>query len=436
MSRILSKAAYRLSFFLLSLFLLFPSLSSAQTIPAGVSSGASLNITITTYDQAVAALSQLTPEQLAALEIVSKRQVAAGDEHSLYLDEHGQVYSWGSNTYGQLGDGDGNRLTAVPTPIPGLTSAVAIAAGGLHSVVLMADGTVKTFGYNNNGQLCDGSTDNSYQPVTVPNLSGVKAIAAHATRTVLIKADDSVWWCGNPPLRGSAQTTPALIENPDGTPLQGEAIAAGQEAVLSLSNGSVQTWGLDFEIFSIMSLYDDYRDYMVTGTAEPVPWIHDTLSIAAGGMSFLAADKHGRVWQWGVPLGGDVMDYPQETDLSNPLHKTGLVGIRQVAAGGGAGLYYVDHGLALSYSGNVWGWGSNDDGQLGNGTTDSSVLPTPVEYLTNVTRIAAGSHHSLAVTFGGGVWQWGKMLVRVPSGVGDHTMIQEQIATTPQHIFP
>ncbi|MGE5701295.1 MAG: cadherin-like beta sandwich domain-containing protein, partial [Clostridia bacterium] len=66
-----------------------------------------------------------------------------------------------------------------------------------------------------------------------------------------------------------------------------------------------------------------------------------------------------------------------------------------------------DHSIARKWDGTVWTWGSNVEGQLGNGTTTSSNSPVKVEGLSNILKVAAGSKHSMALKDDGSVWAWG-----------------------------
>jgi alpha-tubulin suppressor-like RCC1 family protein len=85
--------------------------------------------------------------------------IAAGYNHSLALVSNETVYAWGDNTYGQIGNGT-TGTTGEPIPIQtvGLSNIVAIAAGEYHNLALKSDGTVWAWGYNSHGQLGDGTT--------------------------------------------------------------------------------------------------------------------------------------------------------------------------------------------------------------------------------------------------------------------------------------
>jgi alpha-tubulin suppressor-like RCC1 family protein len=125
---------------------------------------------------------RLTPTKVPGLSGI--KAIAAGWDHSFALTDSGEVYAWGDNICGQLGLGDTeNRLT--PTKVPGLTGVKAIVAEAWpsedqivgHSLALTEAGEVYAWGWNEAGQLGLGDTNNRLTPTKVPGLTGVKAIA-------------------------------------------------------------------------------------------------------------------------------------------------------------------------------------------------------------------------------------------------------------------
>src|SRR5580658_8548131 len=90
--------------------------------------------------------------------------VEAGSAHSIALKFDGTVWTWGSNAYGQLGNGT-NTDSSTPVQVKGLGNVVAIAAGFYHNVAVKSDGTVWAWGDNADGQLGNGTTVNSNVPV-------------------------------------------------------------------------------------------------------------------------------------------------------------------------------------------------------------------------------------------------------------------------------
>ena len=112
------------------------------------------------------------------------------------MKSDGTVWSWGYNNKGQIGNGTITVNELSPVQATGLTGVVSVAAGYEHTVALKSDGTVWTWGYNNYGQLGDGTTTDESSPVQVSGLTGVIAIAAGYEHTVALKSDGTVWAWG------------------------------------------------------------------------------------------------------------------------------------------------------------------------------------------------------------------------------------------------
>ena len=116
---------------------------------------------------------RLTPVavDLSALEGAAVVSVAAGAYHSLALDDHGRLWAWGSNVYGELGDGTTTQLRLTPVAIDlwalGGAKVVAVAAGHGHSLALDDQGRLWAWGFNISGQLGDGTTTLRLTPVAV-----------------------------------------------------------------------------------------------------------------------------------------------------------------------------------------------------------------------------------------------------------------------------
>jgi alpha-tubulin suppressor-like RCC1 family protein len=105
--------------------------------------------------------------------------VLFGYDNSVASTVTGTVWAWGYNDYGELGNGS---TTSDPTPTPvqasGLNNVIAVSGGYFHSLALESNGTVWAWGFNGDGELGDGSTNTSAVPVQVSGLSGVIAVAA------------------------------------------------------------------------------------------------------------------------------------------------------------------------------------------------------------------------------------------------------------------
>jgi alpha-tubulin suppressor-like RCC1 family protein len=175
-----------------------------------------------------------TPVQVQNLSGITA--IAGGDDHSLALKSDGTVWAWGDNNFGELGIGTADTA-AHPTPmqVQNLSGIKAIAAGSHHSLALKNDGTVVAWGFNNLGQLGIGTADTDAHPTPVPvgvlphQLSDVTAIAAHGGDSLALRSSGFVqaWGWNNVGQLGDGTTLdrafPVQVEQLSGT----MAIAAG-----------------------------------------------------------------------------------------------------------------------------------------------------------------------------------------------------------------
>ena len=101
--------------------------------------------------------------------------IAGGGYHTTALKSDGTVWAWGSNDYGQLGDGTNTNI-GVPIQVNGLSSVSKVVCGYWHSVALKSDGSVWAWGGNGYGQLGDGTTTNRTLPTHITGSCGGTAI--------------------------------------------------------------------------------------------------------------------------------------------------------------------------------------------------------------------------------------------------------------------
>jgi alpha-tubulin suppressor-like RCC1 family protein len=192
------------------------------------------------------------PEQVPGLSGVCT--VAAGVYHVLALTTAGTVYSWGGNSYGELGNGTVNE-SATPTLIPNLSNIVAISAGGYDSYALDSSGTVWVWGSGAAGQLGLGTSTDSHVPAANTLLPGslstgtyIVGISSGYTFFQALVSDGTLraWGSNGPGQLGDGTTTqrfsPVAISFPDGS--QAVGIATGDEHTLSIqTDGTLRSWG-------------------------------------------------------------------------------------------------------------------------------------------------------------------------------------------------
>lgn len=140
---------------------------------------------------------------------------------------------------------------------------------------------------------------------------------------------------------------------------------------------------------------------------DAIPLVSQTVTgVATGGTSLAGGTYHslalkadGTVQGWGLNNSGRLGD-GTTTNRLTPVAIPGLSGITSLAVGDG-------HSLALKADGTAWSWGLNSDGQLGDGTTTNRLTPVRVTGLSDVVSLAASSNHTLALKADGTVWSWG-----------------------------
>jgi len=313
-------------------------------------------------------------------------QVAAGGRHGLAITSGGIVWAWGSNSFGQLGDG---TLTEHDTPeqVAGLSGVRQVAAGFDHSLALRSDGTVWAWGGNNHGQAGTGAAGaNQLTPVQVAGLTGVTKIAAGYRFSLALRSDGTVWaWgLGNQGQLGNSATFDSAV--PVQTWMtQATSIAAGWDAAYAVRSNSagatVWSWGGD-------TCGDLGLGATAAGTTPmvtiPQPVIGITtpniVQVSGGQYYALALGSDGQVWGWGADKPGSQVGYKCPV-TAMPVVAVGS-GITQLSAG-------QDHVLALA-GGIVIAWGDNAWGELGTGSTAPIAGMVHVVGLSGVTQVASG----------------------------------------------
>lgn len=352
------------------------------------------------------------------LNITGVMSVAAGDTHSIALTSTGDVYSWGGNQFGQLGVEAYNLVPSFRETSPvrlSIEDAVYVDAGSEFSLALMRDGTLKSWGRNQLGQLGLGHFDGVNQPTDL-NITHVKGVAAGARHVVALRTDGSVWCWGDNQYGQLANTTQDNISTIPHRVVIGDerfdnnikAIAAGsRHTVVLTADGNVWTWGDNSS--------GQLGIYPSNNTQQPTKvFISDVKAIAAGALHTLALKSDGTLWAWGNnsygQLGTGVTGVASSQVTPRKINGT-FNTITQISAGS-FNTYIRDK------DGKMWMWGLNDTHQLGTADTTDRAEAVVLEDdfytrksynkpLENIVTAAPGNGFSVALQADGSVWTWG-----------------------------
>ncbi|HEX2854974.1 MAG TPA: immunoglobulin domain-containing protein [Opitutaceae bacterium] len=343
-----------------------------------------------------------------------------------------RVYGWGANG-GQLGNNT-TVSTFVPTTadLHGKTI-TQVCMGGTHTLALTSDGLLYAWGGNNEGQLGNNSTTDTTVPVLVNTASGVSSLsgktivslAASGYCSYAVTSDGIVhaWgWNGPIGMLGNNSTARSLvpIEVDRSGALAGKVItkvSGGRTHALALSSdGKIYAWG---------SNYNDNNNEVIgllgngSGAQFSLVPVAVTMSgalagktmtgIAAGGLHSLACASDGTVYGWGSNYNGPLGNgSTTKSNVPTPVNMGGaMAGKTIVALGAG----YV-HSVALASDGTAYAWGYGGGGRLGNSAGAESLVPVAVKMngeLAGKTLIgiATGTYNTAGLANDGTVYTWG-----------------------------
>lgn len=326
--------------------------------------------------------------------------ISVGGEHTCAIRSSGGVKCWGAGEAGQLGNGF-ILPSATPVDVEGLSGRVmAVSAGAGHTCVLMDDAAVKCWGNNAAGQIGDGTTFNAVTPVDVVGLlPGVRAVSAGMDHTCALTDVGSVMcWGGNGYGQLGNGTTTGSLEPVEVNGLAADAMAVsagGYRSCAINASGGLLCWG--------NNSHGGLGDGTATNRSEPVGVMGHSSGVAAvsNGHCLInwALLDTGDMAYWGcggrdnftlVPIDVQPMDFDFTTISAGNCHACGINSI-----------------------GGAMCWGGNGQGQIGNGTTSySGELVQVVGLSFGAVDISAGGRyytctHTCAVTYAGGIECWG-----------------------------
>lgn len=321
--------------------------------------------------------------------------IAAGVQNNLF--------SWGENTYGQLGIGvTSNRSSPVQVGAVQIWGSV---FGFDQTIAVRTDGTLWAWGRGSEGQLGNGTTTVIVStPVQIGSLTTWSKVSASHQFSFAIKTDGTLWAWGadadgalgtgdltnySSPVQIGAQTY--------WTDIQASSNVSDSRFVLSVGNsGRLYSWGTN--LWGQLGLNDTVDRSSPTQVGALTNW--SIVAKGGWGQHNLAIKTNGTLWAVGGLNQTGQLGIGDTVERSSPIQIGALTTWSKVAKGN-------SHSAAVKTDGTLWVWGANNWGQLGLGSTTNYSSPVQVGSLTDWSNIICTENSTYALKTDGTIWSWG-----------------------------
>jgi alpha-tubulin suppressor-like RCC1 family protein len=344
-----------------------------------------------------------------AAQALSFRQVSAGEDHTCGVTPDYRAYCWGRNEFGTLGDGTISPGQLAPVPVAGTLQFRQVSAGVFSSCGVSPENRAFCWGHNGTGRLGDGTTTQRLTPVPVVGGLRFLEVTVGSGHTCGVTLDYRAYCWGDNDLGALGDGTTTERHQP-------VRVAGGlafRQLTAGGTLGSLHTCGVTTANVAYCWGRNDLGqlgDGTTTQRLKPVR--------VAGGHRFLqvrAAEVHTcgvtlahRVFCWGENRSGQLGD-GSTTQHLKPVRVAGAREFIQVTAGGGnrGGGVGFAFSCGLTPQHQAFCWGSNDLGQLGDGTGTRRLRPVAVAGGLVLRQVSAGTGHTCGVTPADRAFCWG-----------------------------
>ena len=341
----------------------------------------------------------LNPAPVTVNSINSATSASTGTLHSCALLNNGTIECWGSNAFGELGNGS---LFSSPSPVvvSAIGNAIAISSANAHSCALLGSGLVQCWGNNLSGQMgVSRSIATMFRaPVTVGGFTNAVAVASGRNHNCALLADSSIKCWGNNSYGQLGNGTTISSANPVTVSSINDAIALsgggpGRHTCAIRSDGTVWCWGENTSGQLGNASFTNSTSPVTANTNGPAKMV------SASSLHSCALLSSGVVQCWGSNGSGQLGD-GTTTSRPSPV-SVGLSGTPIAVSAG------YNQSCAVLSSGSVQCWGDNSQGQLGNGTTTGSTTPVTVVGISNAVSVSSFLYQTCAVLSDGTMKCWG-----------------------------
>jgi alpha-tubulin suppressor-like RCC1 family protein len=392
-----------------------------------------------TYNQLGVTLASSSSTPVIVPGISNVVSAACGEYHTLLVRYDGEVLSCGRNNSGQCGVGNTSTVTAFTsiwtgTELSSKGLSISVDGGTGHSILALDDGTVKVFGTNATGQLGVGPSVASYVTPTTLNGYSAYSVACGKDFSFLLLKNSAVYSnaivaFGNNVYgnMGDSQTNVALRWIPNRIYEDASTRKLVSSASSSGSTGYIETDGVAYVCGTNADyqLGDGWTNDVVT--SKPVSGILPRIaSISFSTNHMLAIDGNGTLWAVGNNVNGQLGD-GTNTNRSRPVQLTAPTLNGKTFMSVACGLY---HNAAIDSTGALYMWGLNNVSQLGDGLVTSRNVPFVITGGAisgkTIVSVQCGAFHTIALDSLGSVYAWG---FNAYGQVGDGTTVTKTIPT-------
>ncbi|MBN2724387.1 MAG: hypothetical protein JXR95_09980 [Deltaproteobacteria bacterium] len=313
------------------------------------------------------------PEEVILEEQTTINSADGGDNSTCALDDSGDAWCWGSNLYGQLGNNETtDSLVPVEVEMPAGITFTAISTGSYFSCAIDTEGQIWCWGSNNYGQLGNNLSVNSPVPVEIHNPDNKFFTSLNAGSAHVCALDDSGKpWCWGSNLYGQLgiNTTndspvPVAVLIQENLILNSISCSDGNSCALD-NSGNAWCWGRN----NYGQIGNNSTLQALTPKSVDMPESTSFSSIGAGKSHNCALDTSGNAWCWGANnLGQLGIDSTSGWGYPVEVHMPENTTFSAISTG-------VAHNCALADNNRVWCWGFNSNGQLGVGDSVTRTLP-------------------------------------------------------------
>ena len=325
--------------------------------------------------------------------------VTAGGKHTCAVNAMGALYCWGNNEQGQLGIGTKGFMAGKPKPaLVSLTGVVGIAAGNEHTCAWTRTRELFCWGSNQYGQLAGTDAERTV-PTRVALADVVEAIAGLGhTCARTLSGDVYCWGYGAFGSLGTGSTNneaaPKKVALADVTALTGKYLITCART----RGAGVYCWGDNR--FGQLGVGDTTPTQLPRRLAfDGLPSGDEIMEVAPGYQHVCARSKTGVLYCWGSNRAGQLSRGNSDATPATKPARHPISGVTSIANG-------FEHGLAVDIRNTAFAWGANDDGQLGNTTTETVNLAEAI-YPVFAKTVIAGDRHSCLIDTRDRILCWG-----------------------------